>query len=198
MVKALEQANQPPPPEEADAVYHEVYTNDGVDVTIVKTSPQDSSKGSKGKGPKKPRPSASGPPPPPPPMMHGALAGGSGGMPPPPPQTRAAPGDPDPSDSSSSEDDRRKRRKEEKRGRRKAKKEESSDEDEDQNPSAKFLKSLAISMARSGKRSAEHAWIFQNKDHQEVGLWILSCEDYFSRNIHQWELPKDRIIYALS
>src|SRR5712691_9749703 len=77
MVKALEQANQPPPPppEEADAVYHKVYTNDGVDITIVKTSPQDSSRGSKGKGPEKSRPSAWGPPPPPPPMMHGALAG---------------------------------------------------------------------------------------------------------------------------
>src|SRR5713226_5296890 len=123
MTQILETANKPPP-QEPEAVYHGEYKEDGIEITVVKTSPHDSSKG---KGPERPNPAPTGTPRWP--FMSGALQGNGGGnLPPLPPRPGMAPGDPDSGDSSSDDegDDRRKD-KGRKEGRRRK---DSSDEDE--------------------------------------------------------------------
>ena len=57
---------------------------------------------------------------------------------------------------------------------------------------------LARTMARGSRRAAQPPFKFENKPTQDVRVWIMACEDFFSQNAWQWEEEDERIKYALS
>jgi len=40
--------------------------------------------------------------------------------------------------------------------------------------------------------------MFRNEKHQDIGMWLLACTDYFGRKSWQWENEAERIRYAIS
>ena len=47
------------------------------------------------------------------------------------------------------------------------------------------------------KRPTDPPWVFKNKPHQDIRIWLMAVQDYLERNSHQWTMEVDRIKYAM-
>ena len=59
------------------------------------------------------------------------------------------------------------------------------DQAPDQTEAERISEILARTMARGSRRAAQPPFKFENKPTQDVRVWIMACEDFFSRNAWQ-------------
>ena len=104
----------------------------------------------------------------------------------PPPQGGNS-GDPDPSDHDSDSDDRRKDQR-----RMVPQKPNQSEGDDPQ--LTKLVKIMSMALGGSKRKPAAPPFIYKHLDYQDVNVWLLACEDYFTRNPTYWMKEEDRII----
>jgi len=61
-----------------------------------------------------------------------------------------------------------------------------------------FFGVMANTLGQRTRLPAEPPAMFRNEKHQDIRMWLLTCRDYFGRNIRQWEDEAQRIRYAMS
>ena len=117
-----------------------------------------------------------------------------------PPTTMHGAGDPDPEDGDDDEDDEGQDPKggpsRGKKGKCRAEPDsETGDEEED------VIDVMAKAIARERlihtKRPSNPLWVFKNKSHQDIRIWLMAVRDCFERNSHQWTMEVDQIKYAM-
>jgi len=60
-----------------------------------------------------------------------------------------------------------------------------------------MAKAIARERLLNTKRPSDPPWVFKNKSHQDIRIWLMAVHDYFERNSHLWTIEVDRIKYAL-
>ena len=133
-----------------------------------------------------------------------AEAGGTGrGRKPPPPPKRwgAAGGDPDDDDDDDDDNEDSHRRRPDRPSRRKKAPppDDNDDNDGTGNPQLDlFVKALAKAMGKTTRVPVEPPLVFKNEGHQDIGIWLVCCTDYFDANPWLWGSDVKRVRYALS
>jgi len=112
---------------------------------------------------------------------------GNGGRIPPPPRGNG--GDPEPSDHDLGSENHREDRK------GKASKKPTPPEDNDAQL-AKLVKIRSIELGGSNRKPADPPFLYKHLDYQDK-VWLLTCQDYFTRNPTYWVKEEDRIIYTI-
>jgi len=102
-------------------------------------------------------------------------------------------GDPDPDDGDDDDDDRQDpkggpSRKEKGKGRERQDPE-TGDEEED--VVEVMVKAIARERLLHTKRPSDPPWVFKNKSHQDIRIWLMAVQDFFERNSHQWTMETD-------
>jgi len=60
-----------------------------------------------------------------------------------------------------------------------------------------MAKAIARERLLHTKRPSDPPWVFKNKSHQDIRIWLMAVQDYFERNSHQWTMEIDQIKYAM-
>jgi len=60
-----------------------------------------------------------------------------------------------------------------------------------------FSRVMANALGQRTRIPAEPPAMFRNEKHQDIGMWLMTCTDYFGRNSWQWEDEAQRIRYAI-
>jgi len=116
-----------------------------------------------------------------------------------PPTTMHGAGDPDPDDGDDDDDDgqdlkggtsRRDKGKERER-------QDPEREDEEEDVVDVMARAIARERLLHTKRPSDPRWVFKNKSHQDIRIWLMAVQDFFERNSHQWTMETDRIKYAM-
>jgi len=59
------------------------------------------------------------------------------------------------------------------------------EEDEEKDVVEVMAKAIARERLLHTKRPYDHPWVFKNKSHQDIRIWLMAVQDYFERNSHQ-------------
>jgi len=71
------------------------------------------------------------------------------------------------------------------------------EEDEEEDVVEVMAKAIAQERLLHTKRPSDPPWVFKNKSHQDIRIWLMAVQDYFERNSHLWTMEPDRIKYAM-
>jgi len=69
--------------------------------------------------------------------------------------------------------------------------------DEEEDVVEVMAKAIAGERLLHTKRPSDPPWVFKNKSHQDIRIWLIAVQDYCERNSHQWTMDVDRIKYAM-
>jgi len=115
-----------------------------------------------------------------------------------PPTTMHGAGDPDPDNGDDNDDDgqdpkggpspREKGKGREKQG--------PQTEEEEEDVVDVMAKVIIRERLLHTKRPSDPPWVFKNKSHQDIRIWLMAVQDFFERNSYQWTMETDRIKYA--
>jgi len=116
-----------------------------------------------------------------------------------PPTTMHRAGDPDPDDGDDDHDDGQDpkggpSRREKGKGRER---QDPEGEDKEEDVVDVMAKAIARERLLHTKRPSDPPWVFKNKPHQDIRIWLMAVQDFFERNSHQWTMETDRIKYAM-
>jgi len=57
--------------------------------------------------------------------------------------------------------------------------------DEEEDVVDVMAKAIARERLLHTKRPSDPPWVFKNKPHQDIRIWLMGVQDYFERNSHQ-------------
>jgi len=69
--------------------------------------------------------------------------------------------------------------------------------DEEEDVVEVMAKAIARERLSSMKRPADPPWVFKNKSHQDIRIWLIAVQEYGERNSHLWTMEVERIKYNL-
>jgi len=103
-----------------------------------------------------------------------------------PPMTMHGAGDPDPDDGDDDDNGQDPKggpsRKEKGKG---PEGQDPEEEDEEEDVVEVMAKAIARERLLHTKRPSDSPWVFKNKSHQDIRIWLMAVQDYFQRNSHQ-------------
>jgi len=69
--------------------------------------------------------------------------------------------------------------------------------DEEEDVVDVMAKAIARERLLHTKRPSDPPWVFKNKSHQDIRIWLMAVQDYFEWNSHQWTMEVDPIKYTM-
>ena len=69
--------------------------------------------------------------------------------------------------------------------------------DEEEDVGDVMAKEIARERLLNSKRPSDPPWVFKNKSHKDIRIWLMAVQDYFERNSHQWTMKVHRIKYTI-
>jgi len=63
--------------------------------------------------------------------------------------------------------------------------------DEEEDVVDVMAKAITRERLLSTKRPSDPQWVFKNKSHQDIQIWLMVVQDYFERNSHLWTIEVD-------